>query len=485
MLGGGDILTIKRRLHISNFLMLGMPIIITIIISFCVVFILMGFTNVSDFRSFRDGRAFDNAMYEVEQLSQDWANNSNLDSVKADVDSFNKKYASNEVYVTVYDENGQIYPSESLTSPLVSSELQQEDKYILVVDKTAIYKITAKPYTVVLACDNYLLNHHRAIGGYYYIGILLPISLIIIIYLTNRMLTQFVFKSIVTPIDILVYGVNQICDGNLAYRIVYDKKDEFAEICSDFNDMANRLSELVNARQRDEQSRRELIAGISHDLRTPLTSIKAYVEGLEKGVASSPQVQKRYFDTIKSKTSDLEYIINQLFLFTKLDVGEFPLRMEQIDIGQELSTQVELFQNEYLQKGLSIHIRNNVQNAFVKIDVIQFRNVIQNILENSVKYKKEEFVDAEISCIDNESEIIIKIADNGPGVPSEALEKLFELFYRNDPSRENPSNGSGLGLATAKKIITMFDGEIRAENVPGGGLVIIITLPKEKRGDNF
>lgn len=475
-------MTIKRRLHISNFLMLGMPIIITIIISICVVVILMGFTDVSDLRSFRDGRAFDNAMYEVDVLSKKWTNNSNLDVVRADVDSFNKKYIDNDVYLTVYNENELIYPTESVTSS-ISNGLQQEDKYILVVDKTAIYKITSEPYAVILECDNYYLNHHRAIGGYYYIGMLLPIILILIIYFTNRMLTHFVFKSIVTPIDILVYGVNQICDGNLDYRIAYEKKDEFTAICSDFNDMAKRLSDMVSARQKDEQSRRELIAGISHDLRTPLTSIKAYVEGLEKGVASTPQVQKRYFDTIKSKTSDLEYIINQLFLFTKLDVGEFPLYMEQIDIGEELSKQVNLFKNEYVQKGLSIHLGNNVQKIFVKIDVIQFRNVIQNILENSVKYKKEESVEVEIICVDNESDVTITIADNGPGVPNEALEKLFELFYRNDVSRKNPSNGSGIGLATAKKIIDMFDGKIRAENVTNGGLAIIITLPKERRGE--
>lgn len=463
--------------------MLVMPVIITIIISFCVVYILMGFTDVSDLRSFRDGRAFDNAMYEVDQLSQKWANSNNFEAVTADVDSFNKKYIDNDVFLTIYDENGLIYPTESSTTPSIVNKLQQEDKYILVVDKTAIYKITSEQYTIVLECDNYFLNHHKAIGGYYYIGILLPISLIIIIYITNKMLTHYVVKSIVTPIDILVYGVNQICDGNLEYRIAYEKKDEFTAICSDFNDMAKRLSDMVNARQKDEQSRRELIAGISHDLRTPLTSIKAYVEGLEKGIASTPKVQRRYYDTIKSKTSDLEYIINQLFLFTKLDVGEFPLHMEQIDIGEELSKQVDLFKNEYIQKGLSIHIKNNIQNTFVKIDVIQFRNVVQNILENSVKYKNEESVEAEIVCTDNETDVIIRIADDGPGVPNEALNKLFELFYRSDASRKNPSNGSGIGLATAKKIIDMFGGEIKAENVTNGGLAIIITLPKERRGE--
>jgi len=478
-------LTIKRRLHISNFLMLVMPIVMTIVISFCVVLVVMGISGVKDLHSLKDGRAFDNAIDDVDVLSGKWSSNSELSKIRSDIDVFNKKYNDDQVFLFIYDGDDLIYPLASTYTPSTDKVLLQEEKYILIVDATATYKITADKYTVILECNNYTISNHRAFGNYYYLGILLPISLIILIYFLNRALTQFVFRSIITPIDILVYGVNQICDGNLAYRIEYNKKDEFAQICYDFNDMAHRLSDMVGARQKDEISRRELIAGISHDLRTPLTSIKAYVEGLEKGVASTPQVQKRYFETIKSKTSDLEYIINQLFLFSKLDVGEFPLYMEEIDIGEQINKLVDIFRNEYAQKGLSINLNRNLKNVFVKIDIMQFHNVIQNILENSVKYKKEESVITEIVCIQNLSNVIITLTDNGPGVPNESIEKLFDLFYRSDASRKNPSNGSGIGLATAKKIINMMNGEIRAKNVTNGGLAIIITLPIQMRGGNF
>jgi len=478
-------MTIKRRLLISNFLMLVMPIVMTIVICFCVVLVVMGITGINDFHSLKDGRAFDNATEEVTVLSEKWSSNSEFSIIRTDIDSFNKKYNNDQVFLFIYEGNDLIYPSASTYTPSLDKVLLQEEKYILIVDTTATYKVTANQYTVILECNNYTINNHRAFGNYYYIGILLPIFLIILVYFLNRALTQFVFKSIITPIDILVYGVNQICDGNLAYRIEYDKKDEFAQICSNFNDMAYRLSDMVGARQKDEISRRELIAGISHDLRTPLTSIKAYVEGLEKGVASTPQIQKRYFETIKNKTNDLEYIINQLFLFSKLDVGEFPLYMEQIDIGEDINNLVTILRNEYSQKGLFINLNRNVKNVYVKIDVMQFHNVIQNILENSSKYKEEEFGVTEIVCIEEGSKMIITLTDNGPGVPKESIEKLFDLFYRSDASRKNPSNGSGIGLATAKKIINMMNGEIRAKNVANGGLAIIITLPIEKRGDNF
>lgn len=114
-------------------------------------------------------------------------------------------------------------------------------------------------------------------------------------------------RSITTPLDALVHGVRQIRDGNLEYRIEYDGKDEFAQVVDDFNEMAQRLQDMVNARQKDDENRRALIAGISHDLRTPLTSIKGYVEGLEKGVANSPQMRREYLDTIRQKTDDLEH----------------------------------------------------------------------------------------------------------------------------------------------------------------------------------
>lgn len=310
------------------------------------------------------------------------------------------------------------------------------------------------------------------------LGFLSIAGMITIIYFTNRFLTKFVFTKVAQPLEVLSDGVHQIRDGNLDHRINYDAEDEFKPICEDFNEMAVRLSDMVNARQKDETNRRELIAGISHDLRTPLTSIKAYLEGLEKGVASTPETQKRYLDTIKSKTNDLEYIINQLFTFSKLDVGDFPFHPEVIDIGQELDGFVACHEKEYDEKGLKLLLIQNVENVCVKIDVVQFRNVIYNILENSVKYKGAEHVETKITCREDRDNVIIILMDNGPGVLKEALTKMFDVFYRSDESRNDPSKGSGLGLAISKRIIERLGGTIKADNIPESGLAIEISLPK-------
>ncbi|MCL2748299.1 MAG: HAMP domain-containing histidine kinase [Oscillospiraceae bacterium] len=323
------------------------------------------------------------------------------------------------------------------------------------------------------------------IADRYHIPLLFLAFLLTVVYFTNRALTRYVFRGIITPIDILVNGVHEIRDGNLEFRIDYGQKDEFAAVCADFNEMAQRLSDMVNRQQREESGRRELIAGISHDLRTPLTSIKAYLEGLEKGVATSPEMQEKYLDTIKRKTSDLEYTVNQLFLFSKLDTGNFPFHLDEVDIGRELRCFVDGHEKEYGEKGLSLLFTKNVESVYVEMDVVQFRNVIMNVLDNSVKYNDHERAEVTLECRQEGGEVRIAITDNGPGVREEALAKLFDVFYRSDASRSDPSRGSGLGLAIAKKIIERLGGAIGAENASGGGLAIEITLPIIRQGDNL
>ena len=285
-----------------------------------------------------------------------------------------------------------------------------------------------------------------------------------------------------TPINTLVDGVNEISNGNLTHRIQYKNGDEFDAVCSDFNEMASRLSEMVEQRQADENSRKELIAGISHDLRTPLTSVKAYLVGLRKGVATTPEMQEKYLNIIQAKTDDIEYIIKQLFMFSKIDIGEFPLNLETVDIGNELTVMVDGFTDEYKEMGLDVLLVENT-NENVLIDTVQFKNIVQNILGNSVKYCNRNDACSKIFCKSIDGSVSITIKDNGPGVSDEMLVKMFDVFYRGDESRSNPDKGSGLGLAISAKIIERLNGSIRAENAIDGGLAIMITLPIQEGGN--
>jgi signal transduction histidine kinase len=299
--------------------------------------------------------------------------------------------------------------------------------------------------------------------------------IIVIIVVTNRILTRVMVRSIMAPIDVLSYGVAQIREGNLTFRLDYSGKDEFGPVCAAFNDMAERLQRLENIRRSDEESRKELIAGISHDLRTPLTSIKAYLEGIEKGVAESPERRRKYLEIIGKKTADLEHIIHQLFLFSKLDIGEFPMDTELLNVGRTVSEIAGGLTEEYRDKGLLLALRQSPPNIFIKADAVWLRNVMINILENSAKYKAAEIGRVTIECGESAGDVEIALTDDGPGVPEAALDKLFDVFYRTDPSRN--TKGSGLGLAISERIVRRMGGKIFARLQQGGGLAIVLRFP--------
>jgi len=302
-------------------------------------------------------------------------------------------------------------------------------------------------------------------------------ALIITVFIISRILSKFLFKHILTSIDVLATGVGEISEGNLDYIIEQNMGNEFDAVSRNFNEMAIRLSQMVKARQADEQNRKELIAGISHDLRTPLTSMKIYLEGIKKGVASTPEMKEKYLNIIEEKADHMEYIINQLFLFSQMDIGEFPLNLETVDIGDKLEKLIAGLSNEYGDKGLTVSLVENVQDILISIDVIQFRNVMENLLTNSIKYGKKENGQVDIYCLKENGKIIIRVSDNGDGVSDEMLTQIFDVFYRSDKSRNSAVKGSGLGLAICSKIICRFNGTIRAENGGSGGFSVIMTLP--------
>ena len=413
-------MTIKRRISLSNKLMIILPMLLTLVTGGVLSAVIMGTTGI-----------------EPHPINYDRIVFEDMEAAKENIDSC---------------------------------------EYILVADGASVYRTRSERYVVVLSGESGETPRLPALRRYY-VSFVFVSFLLMVVYLTNRALTRYVFMGIVAPIETLANGVHEIRDGNLSYRIDYRNRDEFAAICTDFNEMARRLSDMVGQRQKEETNRRELIAGISHDLRTPLTSVKAYLEGIETGVAASPSMQKKYLEIIKNKTSDLEYIINQLFLFSKLDVGEFPFCAETVDIGRELGGFAESHAKEYREKGLSIKLSGNAKNLFVETDVVLFRNVIINILENSVKYNDNEHAEVGINYFADGGEIKIVLTDNGPGIPEESLAKLFDVFYKSDAARRGSDKGSGLGLAISKKIVERSGGAIVAENAPGGGLAIIITLP--------
>ena len=471
-------MTIKKRLFWSNFFMIFVPVIATLLIGMlCVGLIWLSLMRGASLDA-EDPEEFTYASMAVaESVEHQLENDGSLSSLSRLLDG-------NGMKLTVIEEGNEIFSygeekteDQTLLTAAVAlggeGTISQGDRSIYIHPQT----IRGTEYLIAI------FGGHKSNFGYSELKEVLTVSAVLIVLtillsvlLTNRFLIRFVFRKIEEPLDILTDGVRQIRDGNLSYRIDYNRQDEFKNVCDDFNEMAIRLKASVDLTQRQEQSRKELLAGISHDIRSPLTSIQAYVEGLLDGVGRTPQDQRRYLQTIKTKAEELDRLVSQLFLFSKMELGEYPENPRVIRLDEVIDQVTDELREEYEEKGMKIE--TSLCPAKIYADPLQMHRIISNILENSLKYKVKEQGSILILLEPGEGGWKLSFTDDGPGVAPEALPHLFEVFYREDPSRQNPHQGNGLGLAIVANAVRQCGGSVRAENAEAGGLRIEIFFPE-------
>jgi signal transduction histidine kinase len=310
-------------------------------------------------------------------------------------------------------------------------------------------------------------------------ALLLIGSLFIILVLTNGLLTYIVSRGIIRPLRSLKQAAEQIREGNLDSEVHPYSNDEIGELSVAFEQMRRRLKDSVEMQLQYEDNRKELLSNISHDLKTPVTSIKGYVEGIMDGVAGPDKLDK-YLQTIYTKTVDMDRMIDELFLFSKLDLGKLPFNFEEIELVPFLVDLTEEAQFDMEKKGVTLTLNSSSINRTLKVkaDREKLKRVLTNIWDNAVKYADKEQTFIRVTLTDRITEVELDIEDNGPGIPAEALPLVFDRFYRADPSRNTATGGSGLGLAIAKQIIMEHKGTIEAQSVEEQGTRIILTLPK-------
>lgn len=244
------------------------------------------------------------------------------------------------------------------------------------------------------------------------------LALLATVAFTNFYLTRSLFRHISAPLQTLVAGVERIRGGNLESPIGYTAEDEFKPACDAVDAMAARLKASLDAQSRQQQQRQELIAGMSHDLKSPLTSIRAYTEGLLDGVAKDEAARTRYLQTIYAKESELEALVNRLFSFAKLDLDEAPADLVPLDIAGTLQSIVDSCDAEALDVRLG-----ELPEGRVLADRELLTRSIANLLDNSRKYGAgHAIVSAEVTAKD----VCISATDNGPGVDPAQLEKIFK-----------------------------------------------------------
>lgn len=317
--------------------------------------------------------------------------------------------------------------------------------------------------------------------------LLILVCAVVAVFITSFFISARTSRSITRPLDLLRKGAQEIKSGNLDYKIYYKGKgDEFEHVCSDFDEMRLRLKNSVQMEMDAERQRKQLYAGISHDLRTPLTAIKGYVEGLRDGVANTPEKQEKYLRTIYQKACDMDNLVDRLLLFTRLDSGRFQFSFEPIHFKKYLSNFIMQRQEDYRALGLTIQLDDQLTgDETVRLDVQEFNRVLANILDNSVKYSEGPKAISRITARAEEGRLILSLQDNGRGVDKEDLDDIFTDFFRTDRARKNTGAGSGLGLAICRQIINAHGGRIYAESE--NGLTIFIELPIQReqiRSDN-
>lgn len=308
---------------------------------------------------------------------------------------------------------------------------------------------------------------------------------VIIFGISSAAAIQWLYRSIANPINELKKAADNIAEGNLNVTVTAEEDDEIGDLCNAFEQMRLTLRSQVERNMQAEKDSKELISNISHDLKTPLTSIKGYVEGIMDGVADTEEKRTRYMKTIYNKVNDMNALIEELTLYAKLDNNAVTYHFVRISASayfEDCADEIRLdLEAQDIDFGYYSYIDNDTE---IIVDPEQLKRVINNVISNSIKYA-DPSRKLQISLrTSEEAEFVrVEIGDNGRGIAKNELPLIFERSYRTDASRNSSAGGSGLGLSIAKKIIEEHGGKIWASSREGQGTTILFVLRKYKENE--
>ncbi|WP_432667398.1 HAMP domain-containing sensor histidine kinase [Wukongibacter baidiensis] len=483
-------MSIKYRLILSYIGMIVIPIIFIMIINFTFGFFLFE-EKESLFDKFNPGKKISIYLHKSNELSR----RMNIAALEDNEDIIGEAYIrtiEDEIKefhggVITRKDNEIVYVSQGLQGlvnvdalPMFREEYSRE-KYIKFNEGYAIgnqldYYLNGSEYSLFI-----IANIEAMKAEFERAETILNISIICILIITTLILTYSVYKDIIKSIVKLRRAANEMKNGNLDYEIKKHLNDEIGELSSAFEEMRLRLKHSIEIQRKYDENRKNLISNISHDLKTPIMSIKGHIEGIKDGIADSPEKMNKYIDTIYQKSNDMELLINELFLFSRLDLEKEEFNFQTIDIIEFLEFSVEDLSFDLEKVSGKIDLSYDCEPVFVKADLQKLKRVVVNIVSNAIKYKREVplMIDIYVKKLDNE--IVVEIKDNGKGISKENLPFIFDRFYRADKSRNTSVVGSGLGLAISKQIIEKHGGKIWAESEENIGTSIFFSL-KGKEG---
>lgn len=307
----------------------------------------------------------------------------------------------------------------------------------------------------------------------------LVISIVIILVFTALIMTLWIYTGLNGPLKKLSEATHRIKEGDFDFELHEEGRDEISELCRDFEEMRKRLKELDEEKKTFDRQSKELISNISHDLKTPITAVKGYVEGIMDGVADTPEKMDRYVKTIYNKTNEMDHLINELTFYSKIDTNRIPYTFSKLNVEDYFSDCAEEVGLELETRGIELVYANYVESGVQVIaDGEQIRRVIHNIISNAIKYMDKPKGIIQIRVKDVGDFIQVEIEDNGKGIAAKDLPSIFDRFYRTDVSRNSSKGGSGIGLSIVKKILEDHGGKVWATSRLGIGTIMYFVLRK-------
>lgn len=308
------------------------------------------------------------------------------------------------------------------------------------------------------------------------ITFILLINEFTLIYMISRLQKRFL-----APMSKLQVGVKQIASGDYSVRLKEDVENEVGILTREFNMMAQKLEDGEKVKKEYENNRKDLITNISHDLKTPITSINGYIEALVEGVVTEDKVNN-YLKTIASNASYMNKLIDDLFLFSKLDMQKLEFSFVKTNIKDYVYDIVEEFNFTLDERNIKFSYVDSIKDEiYIDLDGKRIHRAIRNLVDNSVKYGFGiDGLEIKIRLYEIDDYIHIDVIDNGHGIEQEKVKSIFDRFYRIDNERTKDLNSTGLGLAIAKEIIEAHNGSIYVSSEVGKGTIFTVKLQKTK-----
>ena len=302
-------------------------------------------------------------------------------------------------------------------------------------------------------------------------------------------IVQFIFllrleKRIIIPIEDLRQGVDEIAGGNYDVRVECRIPNDLGLLIASFNEMARKLQQGEKMKAEYEENRKSLVANISHDLKTPITSIQGYIEALLDGQALSSEKRDKYLRIIHHNVDYLNRLIDDLFLFSKLDMQKLDFHFERVCIRRYLGDMMEEYRLELGDRQIAFGFTDSLMgDPCVSLDTRRFYQAVNNIVRNAEGHGPDQGLVVRVHLYRREKWIAIDIEDNGPGIQEDKLPYIFDRFYRIDTERAKDYKGTGLGLAITRELIRAHDGEVAATSRRGQGTCFTILLPEFVGGE--